>query len=328
MKSAPHLRGKRILITGGTGTFGYAMVRQLLGISGIDKIIILSRDEFKQHEMLREFGGERLSFFLGDVRDLSRLTRAFNDIDIVIHAAALKQVPALEYNPLEAVKTNILGTQNVIDAALDRNVDRVIFVSSDKAVHPINLYGATKLTAERLVIASNVYRGEKGKTKLSVIRYGNVIGSRGSLVELIEKQRPTGVITLTDERMTRFWIYIDEVTKVVVNVLKLMQGGEIFVPKMKSLHIIDVIKRLAPECRIKTIGIRAGEKLHETLLTEHEISRTKDLGDMFVILPEFKNWSGKSTFSKSKPFPKDSLYFSNHPDYLLSGRHVKKIIKI
>mgnify|MGYP001613421472 CR=1 FL=1 len=304
------------------------MVKQLLGISGIDKIIVLSRDEFKQHEMFREFGDERLSFFLGDVRDLKRLERAFNDVDIVIHAAALKQGPALEYYPLDAVKTNILGTVNVIDAALDRDVGRGVFISSDKAVHPVNLYGATKLTAERLIIASNAYRGRKSRTKLSVIRYGNVVGSRGSLIELIEKQRPTGVITLTDDRMTRFWIYIDDVSKIVVNALVCMQGGEIFIPKMKSLRIIDVIEALAPECKIKVIGVRPGEKLHEALLTEHETARTKDLEDMLVVLPEFKSWQGKDIYSKKKSFQKNSLYVSDHSDFLLSRKNVKKLLKI
>src|SRR3989344_3281275 len=200
--------GKRILITGGTGTFGRAFIRRILE-TDVQSIVVFSRDEFKQYEMKRDVNDPRLDFFIGDVRDLPRLERALNGVDIVVHAAALKQVPAIEYNPLEAVKTNVQGTQNVIDAALNRNVEKVMVISSDKAVQPINLYGATKLTAERLAVASNAYRGSHGVTRLSVMRYGNVLGSRGSIVELIEKQKASGVIPLTDERMTRFWIHID-----------------------------------------------------------------------------------------------------------------------
>ena len=278
--------GKTVLVTGGTGTFGRAFVSRLLKTEA-KKIIIFSRDEFKQSEMQRDISDpeDRLRFFLGDVRDLPRLERAFNDINIVAHAAALKQVPALEYNPMEAVKTNIFGTQNVIEAALNNNVDKVLFVSSDKAVQPINLYGATKLCAEKLMVSANSYRGQNRRTKFSVVRYGNVLGSRGSLVELINKQKQTGMITLTDERMTRFWITIDDVMEIILESLSLMAGGEIFVPKMKSLNIVDMIKTLAPECSVRKIGIRPGEKLHEVLITEHEARRTRDAGNVYVVKP-------------------------------------------
>src|SRR3990167_6698449 len=235
--------------------------------------------------MAREFADKRLDFFIGDIRDRTRLMRAFHQVDIVIHAAALKQVPALEYNPSEAVETNIIGTKNVIDAAHDRNVERVLFISSDKAVQPINLYGATKMCGERLAVAGNAYRGRHGKTLISVVRYGNVIGSRGSLVELIEKQKQTGTLTLTDGRMTRFWLQIEDIMKLVTKILGSMEGGEIFVPKMSSLRVEDVMRELAPTCTIKTIGMRPGEKLHEVLITEHEAPRTKELGDMFVVVP-------------------------------------------
>ena len=327
MKSA-HLRGKTMLITGGTGTFGRAMVRHLLAHSNARRVIVLSRDEYKQSEMRREFSDERLVFFLGDIRDSVRLHRAFNQVDIVIHAAALKQVPALEYDPSEAIETNIVGTKNVIDAAHDRNVEKVLVISSDKAVQPINLYGATKLCAERLAVASNSYRGARGKTRISVVRYGNVIGSRGSLLEIIENQRPSGVITLTDERMTRFWIHIEDIMELVTGILDVMEGGEIFVPKVKSLRIVDVMKVVAPECKIQTIGIRPGEKLHEALITEHEALRTKDIGGLFAILPEFRTWNTKNTFAKKKSLPHDMNYVSNNPKLLLAVSDVKKILKL
>ena len=323
------LDGKRVLITGGTGTFGRSMVEYLLAMPKVERVIVFSRDEYKQSQMAHEFHNDpRLQFFLGDVRDRARLHRAFNHVDIVIHAAALKQVPALEYNPSEAIETNIIGTKNVIDAAHDRNIERVLVISSDKAVQPINLYGATKLCAERLAIAGNAYRGRHGQTMISVVRYGNVIGSRGSLVELIEKQRPTGELTLTDERMTRFWLHITDITKIVVEILGIMEGGEIFIPKMQSLAIVDVMKVCAPECTIKTIGIRPGEKLHETLITEHEAVRAHDVGTMYVILPEFRTWPTKGVFAKKKSFPKDTIYASNHPDFLLSAKHVKKVLRV
>ncbi|MBI3634348.1 MAG: UDP-N-acetylglucosamine 4,6-dehydratase (inverting) [Candidatus Yonathbacteria bacterium] len=327
MNRKGYLDGKIILVTGGTGTFGRAFVARILKNKKVVKVIVLSRDEFKQNEMSRDFQDKRLNFFLGDVRDLSRLERAFSGVDVVIHAAALKQVPATEYNPLEAVKTNINGTQNVVDAALNRGVDKVLFVSSDKAVEPINLYGATKLVAERLTVASNAYRGQ-GNTKLSVVRYGNVIGSRGSVIELVEKQRATGSVTLTDERMTRFWIHIQDVMEIVINILDCMEGGEIFIPKMKSLRVVDVLKTLAPECKLNVIGIRPGEKLHEKLLTKHESGRTRDLDTMFAILPEFVSWATKDSFRKKKPFPVESIYSSDSGDFLLPAKEVNKILKI
>jgi UDP-N-acetylglucosamine 4,6-dehydratase len=270
----------------------------------------------------------RVQYFIGDVRDRERLTRAFNGVDIVVHAAALKQVPALEYNPLEAVKTNILGTQNVIDAALDRDVDHVITISSDKAVHPVNLYGATKLTAERLTTASNAYRGKTGRTKLSVVRYGNVIGSRGSFIELLEKQKAAGVVTLTDERMTRFWIHIDAVTKVVTDALERMEGGELFIPKMESTKIVDVVKVIAPDAKVEIIGIRPGEKLHEILITEHEALRTRDAGEFYVVLPEFRTWAAEDVFAKGESFPEGVAYVSDHTYFLRTADDVKKIFKL
>ena len=324
-----YLDGKTVLITGGTGTFGSAMVKHLLGHTKAAKVIVFSRDEYKQSQMAHLFKNQdRLNFFIGDIRDPERLRRAFNRVDVVIHAAALKQVPALEYNPSEAIATNIIGTKNVIDAALDRDVDKVLVISSDKAVSPINLYGATKLCAERLSVAANAYRGKHGKTKISVIRYGNVIGSRGSIVELVESRKHTGVIPLTDKRMTRFWIHIEEIMKIVTNVLQVMEGGEIFIPKMESLLVEDVLMELAPDCKLEIIGIRPGEKLHEVLMTEHEAERAHDIGDVFAVLPDFKSWNSKDSFKKKKKFDASSLYVSNNPKYLRTRKDVKKMLKV
>ena len=330
MAKLGYLRGKTVLVTGGTGTFGQAFVKKLLKESRAKKIIIFSRDEFKQHEMQRDLASDlsRLRFFIGDIRDLPRLQRAFVGVDMVVHAAALKQVPAIEYNPFEAVKTNILGSQNVIEAALDNNVDRVLLISSDKAVQPINLYGATKLAAERLFIAGNVYGGDTKRTKFSVVRYGNVIGSRGSLIEMIEKQKKTGVIKLTDDRMTRFWIPIDKVLDIILEILPKMEGGELFVPKMKSMLVLDVIKYMAPECDIEVIGIRPGEKLHEVLITEHEAKRTKDVGSAFAIKPENHFHADKIKWLRKHPSVNPELnYASNHKDFLVPPKRAKEILK-
>lgn len=326
--STKHLHGKSILVTGGTGTFGHAVVRRLLAIPQVKKVIVLSRDEYKQSEMMHkpEYQDKRLRFSIGDIRDKMRLHRAFDHVDIVIHAAALKQVPALEYNPAEAIETNVIGTRNVIEAALDRDVAQVLVISSDKAVQPINLYGATKMCAERLAIAANAYRGAHGKTRISAIRYGNVLGSRGSIVEIIEKQRPAGVITLTDDRMTRFWIHIDAVIDRVFQALSIMDGGEIFVPKMSSTRVADFLKMLAPECSLKIIGMRPGEKLHETLVTEYEAKRTRDLGKLFVVEPEFDTWGRKNPLARYSLLPEATVYSSDNAQFILPREHISKIL--
>ncbi len=317
------LKGKTILITGGTGTFGRAFISRLLEVPGIVKIIVFSRDELKQSQVQSMYPNEkRLRYFIGDVRDVERLKRAFEGVDIVVHAAALKQVPATEYNPFEAVKTNIVGSQNVIDAALVSGVSKVLLVSSDKAVEPINLYGATKLAAEKLFVAANVYTKEGSPSAFSVVRYGNVIGSRGSLIELVDRLRPTGCIPLTDERMTRFWIRIEQVTNIVLECLSLMRGGEIFVPKMKNMRVADVIKHLAPECKINDIGIRPGEKLHETLITEYEALRVKELTHVYVIKPEFGPTN--TGWLKWKPGVSENfLYKSDNKKFLLTVKEAK-----
>ncbi|MDO8592411.1 MAG: UDP-N-acetylglucosamine 4,6-dehydratase (inverting) [bacterium] len=291
------LKDKAILVTGGTGSFGKNFVKYLLENSQAKKIIIFSRDEFKQSQMQAEIKDDRIRFFLGDVRDLPRLQRAFHGVDIVVHAAALKQVPTLEYNPFEAVKTNILGSQNVAEAAIDQSVKKVLLISTDKAVQPINLYGSTKLCAEKLFINSNLYSADK--TLFSCVRYGNVVGSRGSIVEFLLKNKDVRKVSITDERMTRFWISLEQSFKLVLFALENMGGGEIFVPRIPSMKLIDLFDALAPKSAREIIGIRPGEKLHEVLLTEQESRHTLSLGNYYVILPENeKIFAVKDRFKK------------------------------
>ena len=280
------LTDKTILCTGGTGSFGNACVKKLL-VDGIKKVIVFSRDEKKQWDMAQEIKDSRVRYFLGDVRDKERLERAFSGVDYIIHAAALKQVPQLEYNPIEAIRTNILGTQNVINCAIDNKIKKVIMLSTDKAVNPINLYGATKLCAEKLMLASNVYGGKD--TKLSVVRYGNVMGSRGSVLEVFNRQKETGVLTLTHSDMTRFKISIDRAVEFVLRCLQSMQGAEIFIPKLDKIKILSLAKELCPVCEIKEIGIRAGEKIHEVLLSKDESRYAEVKSDCFIVRQEIIN---------------------------------------
>jgi UDP-N-acetylglucosamine 4,6-dehydratase len=291
------LNNKTILITGGTGSFGKNFVRFLLNNSKAKKIIVFSRDELKQFRMAKELSDDRLRFFIGDVRDLPRLERAFNGVDIIIHAAALKQVPTLEYNPFEAVKTNILGSQNVIEAAIDRQVEKVLLISTDKAVQPVNLYGSTKLCAEKLFISGNSYAPKK--TKFSCVRYGNVIGSRGSIVETLMKNREAKEVFITDEKMTRFWLELEKSFELVLFALRHMVGGEIFIPKMPSMKLVDLFKAIVPRATRKVIGIRPGEKLHEVLITEDEARHTLELNKYYVVMPEF-SFSDKQDYSQYK----------------------------
>ncbi len=267
-----------VLITGATGSFGNAFLTRILQ-EDYSKIIVFSRDEKKQWDMAKKFTDPRIRYFIGDIRDKDRLRRAFSDMNVVIHAAALKQVVALEYNPIEAIMTNVIGTQNVINASIDAGVDKVMLVSTDKAVNPVNLYGATKLCAEKLMVASNVY----GKTKFSVVRYGNVVGSRGSVLSLFEEQMKSGKLTVTDKRMTRFWVTLEGATEFVNTCLDKMQGGEIFVPKLKSKKIVDLAREVCPDCELVEIGIRDGEKLHEVLISEDESRYVKEYDGYYVI---------------------------------------------
>ncbi|MCS0674063.1 UDP-N-acetylglucosamine 4,6-dehydratase (inverting) [Cytobacillus firmus] len=309
------LKGKTILITGGTGSFGQKFVSRVLK-EKIKKVIVFSRDELKQFEMSKEFVDERIRFFLGDVRDIERLYRAFDGVDIVIHAAALKQIGSCEYNPFEAVKTNIHGAQNVIEAALDRNVNRVIALSTDKAVCPINLYGATKLVSDKLFISANSYAGKKD-IRFAVVRYGNVVGSRGSVIPFFEKMKKTGKIPITDERMTRFWITLDQGVQFVLDNLSRMKGGEIFVPKIPSMNIIDLAKAIAPQCQLEFIGIRPGEKLHEAMITEDDSRHTLEYDKFYVIQPEF-HWWDKDYKKDGKAMPEGFCYRSDKNDRWLS----------
>ncbi|GAI95569.1 unnamed protein product, partial [marine sediment metagenome] len=268
---------KTVLITGGTGSFGKKLTEIMQREHHPKKLIIFSRDELKQHEMrMSGFDHPSLRYFIGDVRDRERLYRAFNGVDIVVHAAALKQVPACEYNPFEAIQTNIIGAKNVIDAAIDQGAKKVIAISTDKAVNPINLYGATKLCAEKLFVQGNSYSGERG-ARFSCARYGNVVGSRGSVIPMFKKQREGGKITVTDERMTRFWLTLEQGVRFVTRCIEQMQGGEVFVPKIPSMRIMDLAEAVAPGCEIEFVGIRPGEKLHELLISRGESRYTSEL---------------------------------------------------
>lgn len=282
--------GRSVLITGGTGSFGKRFVASVLKTSSPHRVIVFSRDELKQFEMQQLFPDEpRLRFFIGDVRDYSRLYRAFHGVDLVIHAAALKQVPAAEYNPFEAVKTNVHGAQNIIEAAIEQGVERTIALSTDKASSPINLYGATKLVSDKLFIAGNAYAGGSS-TRFSVVRYGNVVGSRGSVVPFFKDRIGDGVLPITDERMTRFWITLDQGVAFVTKSLEVMRGGELFVPKIPSMRIVDLARAMAPDARLEMVGIRPGEKLHEEMIAATDARRTLDMGSHFVIQPEMDWW--------------------------------------
>jgi len=317
------MKNKVVLVTGGTGSFGQAFIRHLLDKTDVKKVIVYSRDEWKQSEMQKKFNDVRLRYFIGDVRDLPRLQRAFDGVDIVVHAAALKQVPTLEYNPFEAVKTNILGSQNIITAAIDMRVMKVVALSTDKAANPLNLYGATKLCAEKLFQASNSYVGDHATT-FSLVRYGNVIGSRGSVVPLFLEKKASGRLPITDKRMTRFWITLKESVDLVLHAIEFMKGGEIFVPKIPSLRVTDLARIMAPECQIDEIGIRPGEKLHEILMTEDEATRAHDNGKTYVIRPTV-DWLSETDVKKLQS---GFQYSSDSNDHWLSDEEVIKMIDL
>jgi|SRR3972149_1923439 len=324
------LNDKVILITGGTGSFGKKCTEIILKTFKPERLIIFSRDELKQFEMSQIFNQRDypcIRYFIGDVRDKDRLYRAFADVDYVIHAAALKQVPALEYNPFEAIKTNIIGAENVINAAIDKNVKRVIALSTDKAANPVNLYGATKLCSDKLFIAGNSYAGYH-ETRFSVVRYGNVVGSRGSVIPFFMKQRETGVLPITDTHMTRFWITLEQGVNFVLRCLEMSEGGELFVPKIPSMNIMDIVKAIAPDCKHEIIGIRPGEKIHEVMITEDDARHTLEYDDYYIVEPEFRWWSHERYLSNGgKPVKGSFIYASNTNDRWLKVEELRELIK-
>jgi UDP-N-acetylglucosamine 4,6-dehydratase len=319
---------KNVLITGGTGSFGRKFIQTFLSCYKPKRLIVFSRDELKQFEMRQAFPSKTypcLRYFLGDVRDKERLYRAFHGVDYVIHAAALKQVPAAEYNPFEAVKTNILGAQNVINVSIDQGVKRVIALSTDKAANPINLYGATKLCADKLFVAGNTYVGQE-QTRFSVVRYGNVLGSRGSVVPFFIEKRKNGKLPITHPDMTRFWITLEQGVEFVLECFNRMVGGEIFVPKIPSMRIIDLARAIAPECDIEIIGIRPGEKMHEVMIPRDEARNTVELDKYYVIKPAFHFFKARFCENGCKPVPEDFEYNSGSNPWWLSVEELGKMI--
>lgn len=316
---------KTVLITGGTGSFGKKCAHHILENYDIEKLIIFSRDELKQFDMAREFQDKRIRFFIGDVRDEKRLWMALSGVDIIIHAAAMKQIPACEYNPFEAIKTNVLGAQNIIEAAIGRDVEKVLALSTDKAANPINLYGATKLCSDKLFTAANAYVGKEKRTKFSVVRYGNVIGSRGSVIPLFEKLRETGTVSVTDPRMTRFWITLDQGVQFVCDSLEIMQGGEIFVPKIPSMNIMDLVKAIAPKCKVDITGIRPGEKLHEVLITHDDSRCTLEYENRFIIEPQVRHVDYQ-VLPDGVRVKENFSYRSNNNPEILSVQDLRRLI--
>jgi UDP-N-acetylglucosamine 4,6-dehydratase/5-epimerase len=317
-----------VLITGGTGSFGKKFTEIMLRDYKPKKLIILSRDELKQHEMRRLYadtGDSPVRYFIGDVRDRDRLYRAFHGVDIVVHAAALKQVPACEYNPFEAIKTNVFGAQNVIDAAIDQRVKKVMAIITDKAVNPVNLYGATKLCAEKLFVHGNSYSGEGG-CLFSCARYGNVVGSRGSVIPLFVEQRKSGRVSVTDPRMTRFWITLEQGVKFVIRCIEQMHGGEVFTPKIPSMNIMDLVRTVAPDCIVDYVGIRPGEKLHEVLVSEDEARHTAETDEMYIIQPNHPWWGG-GNWKHAKPLPDGFRYTSDTNNSWLSVEELTRLLE-
>jgi len=325
------LNGKTILITGGTGSFGKKCTEVLLKKYRLKKLIIFSRDELKQFNMAKQFPiikYDSIRYFIGDVRDKERLYRAFEGVDYVIHAAALKQVPALEYNPTEAVRTNVDGANNIVDAAINTKVKKVIALSTDKAVSPANLYGATKLVAEKLFIAANAYGG--ARVKFSAVRYGNVVGSRGSVVPLFLELKQRGIkeFPITDKRMTRFWITLEESVNLVIKALEVTEGGEVFIPRIPSMKIVDLAKAIEPRCTFKTIGIRPGEKIHETLISEDESRKARAFDGIYVILPQFFDTKEVHLkYDKYPSLPGGFVYRSDTNDVWLTQKEISRMIK-
>jgi len=319
------LDGKSILVTGATGSFGKRFVKTVLEQHNPRRLVVFSRDELKQFEMQEHLESPKLDYVLGDVRDQERLYRAIDGIEVVIHAAAMKQVPASEFNPMEAIKTNVIGAENVINVCIDQKVERVIALSTDKSVNPVNLYGATKLCADKLFVAANGLSG-KHRTRFSLVRYGNVIGSRGSVIPFFMQRRPTGVLPITDVRMTRFWITRGQGVQFVLDCLERMQGGEVFVPKIPSMKVTDVAGVVAPECRTEIIGIRPGEKLHEVLVTQDDARHTAEFDRYYTIQPAAHWWDKKRYLRESggRAVAENFQYSSDtNPDWMTPEQFVE-----
>lgn len=327
------LNNKTVLITGGTGSFGQMFAKTILAkYPDIKKIIIYSRDEFKQFQMqnMPEFApfDEQMRYFIGDIRDKERLYRAFDGVDYVVHAAALKQVPACEYNPFEAVKTNVIGSQNIIDAALDKGVKRVVALSTDKACAPVNLYGATKLCSDKLFIAGNAYAGSKD-TRFAVVRYGNVAGSRGSVIPFFQKLIADGVteLPITDLKMTRFWLKLESAVQMVIDALENMQGGELYVKKIPSMRMPELAEAIAPHLQIREIGIRPGEKIHEQMITQEDARNTLEFEDYYIIFPQIDFHHITQRYPDGKPVAEDFEYHSGNNTQWLSVAEMRKLIE-
>jgi UDP-N-acetylglucosamine 4,6-dehydratase/5-epimerase len=315
-----------VLVTGGTGSFGRKFVEIMLREYRPKRLVIFSRDELKQHEMRASgLDDPTLRYFIGDVRDADRVRRALAGVTVVVHAAAMKQVPACEYNPFEAIQTNIMGGRNVIDAAIDQKVQRILALSTDKAVNPINLYGATKLCAEKMFVQANAYAGAQ-ETRFSCARYGNVVGSRGSVIPVFLEQRKRGRITITDPRMTRFWLTLEHGVRFVIAAVEQMHGGEIFVPKIPSMRLVDLAEAVAPGCRVEYIGIRPGEKLHEVLLSEDEARCAVEVDGMFVIQPSH-SWWNKRNWVLGRELPDGFRYTSDCNAEWLSSEQLQEFIE-
>jgi len=326
------LNDKTILVTGGTGSFGKKFIQTVFEkYPDVKKVIVFSRDEFKQFSLqnMPEFKSylDRMRFFIGDVRDSERLMRAFDGVDVVVHAAALKQVPACEYNPFEAVKTNIIGAQNVINCAIDKGVKKVVALSTDKACAPINLYGATKLCSDKLFIAGNYYCGEKS-TRFSVVRYGNVAGSRGSVIPFFQELIEKGVkeLPITNMKMTRFWLKLDQAVDMVLDAIENMQGGELYVKKTPSMLMPDLARAMAPDLKIKEVGIRPGEKIHEQMITKEDAPNTIEFEDFYIILPQIVFGTSECKYQNAKKVAPDFEYHSGNNDKWLSVDDMQKLI--
>jgi UDP-N-acetylglucosamine 4,6-dehydratase len=320
------LSGRSILVTGGTGSFGRAFTRHALRHLDPTRLVIFSRDELKQYEFRQELGDDpRVRWFIGDIRDQPRVSRALDGVDAVVHAAAMKQVDTAEYNPFECIATNVLGSENVINASIDAGVTRVVALSTDKASSPINLYGASKLCSDKLFVAGNHYAGSKA-TRFSVVRYGNVMGSRGSVVPLFRKLAASGRLPITDDRMTRFWITLDQAVRFVVDSFDRMSGGEIFVPRIPSMSVVDLARAIAPEAELDIVGMRPGEKLHEEMISEDDARRTYAHADHYVIAPVLSSWTGAHEYGDVKAMPEGFAYRSDTNDQWLDADALRLLL--